>query len=221
MDNKIMIKNKKVKHTLRNTPRSTLRKGMKGIKEISHCAFFPKNGIGAEKIISVYWFVILIIIAGAVVAMVSLFYGSPYDVRVTEANIMINQVSNCLSQSGELNKNLFISENSEKKFNENFNLKKECNLIFEAKFKNQPGPSSERDEYFLEAEFYDLNNERLFSISEGNSNLKTDCKIAEGEKKYKRLSKCVDREFYSLDSENQAYKINILSVVRKTEKNVK
>ena len=111
MDNKIMIKNKKVKHTLRNTPRSTLRKGMKGIKEISHCAFFPKNRIGAENIISVYWFVILIIIAGAVVAMVSLFYGSPYDVRVTEANIMINQVSNCLSQSGELNKNLFISEN--------------------------------------------------------------------------------------------------------------
>src|SRR3989344_5603718 len=82
MDNKIMIKNKKVKHALR-----------KGIKEISHCAFFPKNRIGAEKIISVYWFVILIIIAGAVVAMVSLFYGSPYDVRVTEANIMINQVS--------------------------------------------------------------------------------------------------------------------------------
>ena len=204
MDNKIMIKNKKVKHILR-----------KGIKEISHYVFFPKNRIGAEKIISVYWFVILIIIAGAVVAMVSLFYGSPYDVRVTEANIMINQVSNCLSQSGELNKNLFISENSEKKFNENFNLLEECNLIFETKFENAVG------EYFLEAEFYDLNNERLFSISEGNSNLKTDCKIAEGEKKYKRLSKCVDREFYSLDSENQAYKINILSVVRKTDKNVK
>ena len=201
MDNKIMIKNKKVKHTLR-----------KGIKEISHYVFFPKNCIGAEKIISVYWFVILIIIAGAVVAMVSLFYGSPYDVRVTEANIMINQVSNCLSQSGELNKNLFISENSEKKFNENFNLLEECNLIFETESK------SEKGEYFLQIE---IKNERLFSISEGNSNLKTDCKIAEGEKKYKRLSKCVDREFYSLDSENQAYKINILSVVRKTEKNVK
>ena len=212
----MIVKNRKVKHTLRNTPR-------RGIKEISHYVFFPKNCIGAEKIISVYWFVILIIIAGAVVAMVSLFYGSPYDVREQEANIMINQVSNCLSENGELNKNLFIGENSEKKFNENFNLKEECNLIFEAKFKNQPGPSSERDEYFLEAEFYDLNNSsgKVFELFEGNSNLKTDCKIAEGEKKYKRLSKCVDREFYSLDSENQAYKINILSVVRKTEKNVK
>src|SRR3989338_6023166 len=192
MDNKIMIKNKKVKHILR-----------KGIKEISHYVFFPKNRIGAEKIISVYWFVILIIIAGAVVAMVSLFYGSPYDVRVTEANIMINQVSNCLSENGKLNQKLFSED---KTFNENFNLKKECNLIFEAKFKNQPGPSSERDEYFLEAEFYDLNNSsgKVFELFEGNSNLKTDCKIAEGEKKYKRLSKCVDREFYSLDSENQA-----------------
>ena len=171
-----------------------------------------KNKHGAEKIISIYWFAILIIIAGAVVAMVSLFYGMPYDVREQEANIMINQVSNCLSENGKLNQELF---NENKTFNENFNLKKECNLIFETESKNEKG------EYFLQIEIFNLNNERLFSISEGNFNLKTDCKIAEGEKEYKRLVKCIDRDFYSLDSENQAYKINILSAIKKTEKNVK
>ena len=188
-----------------------------------------KNKHGAEKIISIYWFAILIIIAGSVVAMVSLFYGMPYDVREQEANIMINQVSNCLSENGKLNQKLFSED---KTFNENFNLKEECSLIFETEFENSIG------EYFLEADFYNLNNGpkgvsqrddfikpsfgvKVFELSEGNFNLKTDCKIAEGEKEYKRLSKCVDREFYSLDSENQAYRINILSAIRKTEKNVK
>ncbi|MDP2672235.1 MAG: hypothetical protein Q8O84_00285 [Nanoarchaeota archaeon] len=187
-----------------------------------------KNKIGAEKILSIYWFAILIIIAGAVVAMVGLFYGAPYDVREQEANIMVNQVSNCLSENGKLNKELFKAKtgnfsinssesqiNESKNFDENFNLKEECNLIFETEFKNDGG------EYFLEADFYDLNNEKVFELSEGNFNLKTDCKIAEGEKEYKKLAKCVDREFYSLNYENQAYKINILSVILKTEKNVK
>src|SRR3989338_7034690 len=108
-----------------------------------------KNKRGAEKIISIYWFAILIIIAGSVVAMVSLFYGMPYDVREQEANIMINQVSNCLSENGKLNQKLFSED---KTFNENYNLKEECNLIFETEFKNVGG------EYFLEADFYDLNN---------------------------------------------------------------
>ena len=166
---------------------------------------------GAEKILSIYWFAILIIIAGAVVAMVSLFYGTPYDVRDTEANIMINQVSNCLSKNGKLAQELF---DETKNFNENFNLKEECNLIFETELK------SEREEYFLEADFYNLNNEKVFSISDGNSNLYADCKI-DSEGKYKRLSKCVDREFYSLDSSDDVFKIKITAVVRKTEKNVK
>ena len=186
-----------------------------------------KNKLGAEKIISIYWFAILIIIAGAVVAMVSLFYGTPYDVRDAEANILINKVSNCLSENGKLNKELF---NEDKKFNENYNLKEKCNLIFETEFEN------ERGEYFLETDFYDLNDGpsgvsqrddfiepssgvKVFSISEGNSNLYADCKIEN--EKYNKLSRCVDREFYSLDSSNNIFKIKITPVVRKTEKNVK
>ena len=176
-----------------------------------------KNKLGAEKILSIYWFAILVIIAGAVVAMVSLFYGTPYDVRDAEANIMINQVSNCLSENGKLNQELF---NEDKNFNEDYNLKEKCNLIFETEFKN------ERGEYFLEVDFYGLDDGpsvssgvKVFSISEGNLNLYADCKIEN--EKYKKLSKCIDREFYSLDSSDNVFKIKITSVVRKTEKNAK
>ncbi len=171
-----------------------------------------KNKHGAEKILSIYWFAILIIVAGAIVAMVSLFYGTPYDVRETEANIMINKAVNCLSENGKLKEELF---NEVKNFNENFNLKEKCNFIFETE------SQSERGEYFLEADFYNLkNDEKILSISDGNSNLYADCKI--GEEKYKKISKCAEREFYSLSPfSDDAFKIKIISAVRKTEKNVK
>lgn len=186
-----------------------------------------KNKHGAEKILSIYWFAILIIVAGAVVAMVSLFYGSPYDVREIEANILVNKAVNCLSENGKLNSELFKEKTGDffinspesqikeaKNFNENFNLKEKCNFIFETEFKD------ERGEYFLQTEFYNLNNEKVFSISEENSNLYADCKI--GEEKYKKIPRCIEREFYSLSPfSDEVFKIKIISAVRKTEKNVK
>lgn len=170
------------------------------------------NKRGAEKILSIYWFAILIIIAGAVVAMVSLFYGTPYDVREAEANIIVNKIANCLSENGKLSDRLF---NEAKNLNEDFNLKEKCNFILETESKSETG------EYFLQTEFYNLNNEKVFSISEGNSNLYADCKIQD--EKYKKISKCVEREFYSLDpfSDSSAFKIKIISAVSKTEKNAK
>ena len=181
--------------------------------KIFSCKFYLKNRKAAEKILSIYWFAILIIIAGTIVEMVSLFYGAPYDVRSAEANIMINQVSDCLSGNGELNQKLF---DVDKNLNDNFNLKEECSFVFETEFKK------DREEYFLETNFYNLNNDRIFSVSDGNSNLYADCKI-NPEEKYKKLSKCVEREFYSLNpfSDDEIFKIKIISIIRKTEKNVK
>lgn len=169
------------------------------------------NKRGTDKILSVYWFAILVIIAGAVVAMVSLFYGAPYDVREIEANIMINQISDCLSEEGKLSQELF-SNNS---FNEEFSILDTCKITFETEktFNNE-------EQYYLEINFYNLNNEEnAFKISQGNSNFKADCEIES--ENYERLVKCVSRDFYSLDSLSNVYKINILSVIRKTEKNVK
>lgn len=170
-----------------------------------------KNKHGAEKVLSIYWFAILIIVAGAIVAMVSLFYGTPYDVREMEANIMSNKAMNCFSENGRLNPGLF---NENKIFNEYFNLKEECDFVLDAEFE------SERGEYFLEADFYDINNENVLSISEGNSNLYADCKIQDD--KYKKIAQCAEREFYSLSPfDDKLFKIKIISAVGKIEKNVK
>ena len=83
------------------------------------------NKRGAEKIISVYWFVILFLVAGTIAYSVSIFYGDPYDVREIESNILTNKIADCLSENGKLKYGL--PEKFEGVFLE------ECNLNFNTK----------------------------------------------------------------------------------------
>jgi len=155
------------------------------------------NKKGTDKILSVYWFVILFITAGGIIYMVSGFYGNPYDVREIEANIMLNKVAECLSEGIYLNKE--IVENKE-------NFFEECHLNFNV----EDSYGWNNNQYYLEI--------RDFNIAEGNLNLKEVCNL-KGEKSVS----CVERNFYLpySDEENKGVMINVLSVVRKTEKNAR
>jgi len=159
-----------------------------------------------NKIISVYWFVILFIVAGAVVYMALSFYGKPYDIRETEANALLNKVAKCLSEAGYLEKGVLGPE-----FKENFAEK--CHLNFETEDAYE---WKERGQYYVEINFYDfLTDQEISTIKEGNEDLKADCKL-EG----KTSPVCLKRSIYLIDKNQNQYKIDILSIVRKTEKNV-
>lgn len=174
-----------------------------------------KSNKGADRVVSVYWFVILMIIAGTAVAMVDLFYNSPYDVRTIEADLMANKISECMSENGRANANLIF----EGKINENFSLIRECSFNFEV----ESGLDNEHGNYYLEADFFDFDSgENLFLVSEGNPAFKEDCRVAEDSEKYGKLARCVERTLYLSDSlDGRFYEIKILSVVRKTSKNVR
>lgn len=74
----------------------------------------PKNKIGADKILSIYWFAILFIIAAGILAMVYVFYNQPFDVREIEAEILSAKTASCISEQGILDsKWLEGSENLE------------------------------------------------------------------------------------------------------------
>ena len=160
-----------------------------------------KNKKGAEKIISVYWFAILVLVAGTIVYMVSTFYGDPYDIRGIESNIMINKIADCLSENGKLNS----------KINQN-NFLEECNLNF----------GNDKDEYYVEVEFYYFENynsenkEPFFNIVKGNINLKSFGEIASASNSIFKSEK----SFYVLNENNEELIIKITSIIRKTEKNV-
>jgi len=164
------------------------------------------NKKATEKILSVYWFAILIIVAGGVFAMVYTFYHQPYDVREIEANLMINKVADCLSKGGKLDSYVIFDQG----FSEDF--LDTCNLIFDT----EQAEWGDIPQYYLQVNFYKTEDEEtsVFEIAEGNKNFLSSCDM-EGEK----LATCAEEEFYSLG--DQPYLIKILSIVRKTEKNVK
>lgn len=167
-----------------------------------------------DKIISVYWFVILIIVSVAVVYGISAFYSHPYDVRAIEAEVLSNKVADCFSSSGKLNDGLFKDGSFDPEFNQKF--MSFCKLDF------NPEKSFESvEQYYVKADFYKVDNlnEPTFVAYVGNQNLASNCEIQK-EEDYKRIAKCLEKRFYATYAGDQ-YLIKILSVVRKTEKNVK
>ena len=158
------------------------------------------NKIGTDKILSIYWFAILFIVAAAVVYMSVSFYGNPYDVREIESKIMINNLADCFSEGGYLREEIIFEGNF--LLNES-NFLEICNLNFNV----EDYSGWENNQYFVKINFYDLLGNSIFEISKGNINLKQDC-----EKTEKNFPVCVEREFHSLDNNENKYLIKILSV---------
>ena len=179
-----------------------------------------KNKKGAEKIISVYWFVILFMVAGTIAYSVSIFYGNPYDVREIETGILINNVADCLSKDGKLKEGVLTQD-----FKDTF-LEK-CHLNF----------GNDKDEYYIEIEFYNFDNLEeafKFNIIKGNINLKNSIEyissnsVFANEKSFYVLN---EKEEISEDDEDKEVQkkpkkiteelvVEITSIIRKTKENV-
>lgn len=172
------------------------------------------NKKAGSKIITLYWFVILIIIAGGLFAMVYSFYHYPYDVRELEGAVMINKIADCLSSKGELNSELFNEEGFSESYKNNFLDNCHINFNVEESWEREP-------QYYFRVNFYNATNleNSVFDISKGDKNLIADWNIQE-EKEYKRAAKGVEDDFFSSYG-GDLYLIKILTIIKKTEKNVK
>ncbi len=170
-----------------------------------------KNKRG-DKIISVYWFAILLIVAAGISGMVYVFYGAPYDIREIESDILINQIADCVSYAGRINADLVSNGQS----NQNSaDFLETCHLIFNSS-------EWEEEQYYTEVYFYKIEdlNAPLLTLKKGNNKWFTYCELQKN-KEYEKLTKCVKKSFYSLDDLNNQYIIKILAAVSKAEKNVK
>lgn len=164
-----------------------------------------KNKRG-DKILSVYWFAVLFIVAAAIVYMVVSFYGHPYDVRAAEANALTNKVADCLSTGGYFD--VSVLKSSQKDFLITCGINFTTENIY----------NWSNDQFYLEVHIYNFSSGKagneLFSTTQGNTNLRDSCT-----QPGPSMPVCIQRSFYSVDKDNNQYKINITSVVRKTEKN--
>ena len=176
------------------------------------------NKKGAEKILSVYWFIILILVAGGIYGMIYMFYSHPFDIREIEVNALTNKVADCISSKGRINEGVFNESGFlDKNFEDNF--LDSCKINFNVE--DEHG-WEDRQQYFFRVRFFtigDLNNP-FSEFSNGESLWLKDCQeIAKGTA-LEASSKCAEKRFYSVDGNKQIL-VDILSAVRKFEKNVK
>jgi hypothetical protein len=165
-----------------------------------------------DKLISVYWFAILVIVAVGVVLMVNAFYGNPYDVRQIESETLADHVANCIYYGGQVNPSLLSADGV---FRPDFrdNFMHMCFLNFSVEGEFTPVP------YYIEVNFSSGINDfkNVFGISEGNINLRPDCYISAGN--MQNLAKCTQKEFFMKSSSGKVYAVKILSVVSKVTEN--
>jgi len=172
-----------------------------------------KDKTGADKILSVYWFAMLFIIASGIFAIVYVFYLYPFDVREIEAAVLTGRIAECVSIQGIFDSD-FISDTTGKSF-----ISRQCHFNFNSEFDEM--------QYYAEVKIYDFKtfgnlSTPMKTIFDGNGNLKADCELQKSSKNnFKTQSKCSEKLIYSIDDENVPYLVKILSVVRKTEKNAR
>jgi len=169
----------------------------------------------------------LVIIAGGIFAMVTTFYGHPYDVRPLEADILSKKTADCLSQKGVLNPSLFNESNG------NFSTEFKENFLDECGFNFNLKTVEGRNQYYTEAEFFIINSsenktkiseEPVFKIRKGNINWKEGCDV---EEEYSRSAKCSEKRIYSLapssipEKGGKQYLIKVISIIEKINQNVK
>ena len=136
-----------------------------------------------SKIISVYWFFILFIVAAAVAYMVYLFYGTPYDIREIEARILTNQIADCISEGGYL-RGRILEDNFTNNFLDKCNLNFDVEDIYDWKKQGQ---------YYAEVNFHEFDEsapnsfgKKILGIVNGNENLKTVFLLGKSEEKRKK-----------------------------------
>jgi len=159
-----------------------------------------KGKKATDKLLSVYWFAVLFIVAAGIVYIALSFYGKPYDVRNVEADILTNKIADCLSTRGVLIDNWGD-------LNEN-NFLETCDLNFNVEDTN----GWKNDQFFVRVEFLNITDNVLENaVSAGYFNLENFCE--------EKLVVCLERKMYSLDLEGNSYQVKIKSIVRKNEKN--
>ena len=165
-----------------------------------------------DKLLSVYWFAILVIVAVGIVLMVNTFYGDTYDVRNVESRILAQKAADCIYFGGKFNPELFSSGDL---FRDDFrdNFLEKCNLNFST------GQEFVRSPYYIEVNFYSEGDTRnsKFSISAGNQNWKSDCSLNVKDKS--NLATCTNESFYSITDSGSIYLVKILSIVGKVDQN--
>ena len=170
------------------------------------------NKKAGERVLSIYLFIIYIMVSIGIVSGVVLFYGSGLDVRTAEAGILTDKVIDCLTEQGRLHENI-LKDNSD--------LLAFCKL----NFKDNSGLYQGDEQYGVRVEFFDFNScnkegdkivcsNEIKKIEAGRNDFLKYCDL-----KGDKIPKCDKKEVYVLNNK-EGILIKITGAVGQTDKNV-
>ncbi|MEK6935379.1 MAG: hypothetical protein AABW67_01190 [Nanoarchaeota archaeon] len=114
-----------------------------------------------EKLLSIWWFFVLGVIAGGMVIGVLIYSSADVDIKEIEAGILAERISICLIDNGYLKENILEKE---------FNVFDFCNLnktVFE-----------KGSNFYFNISIYDSGS-LIFNLTEGSYSFENECSIQE------------------------------------------
>ncbi|MBS3073008.1 hypothetical protein J4477_04200 [Candidatus Pacearchaeota archaeon] len=146
-----------------------------------------------EKLFSIWWFIIIIIVGLGIITGVNLFYSFNLDVRSLESDILANKVIKCVADSGGINVDIL---------NEDFDLYSKCEISQSV---------LENNKYFVKISVMDFfSGNVLIEHKYGNNVFERDCEI-KSKLIAQNYPECSEKTVYVIDSDGNKYLINVLT----------
>ena len=159
-----------------------------------------KSKKGGEKVFSIWWFFVLVIVGLGIVSGVIIFFSSAVDIREAEAEILSDKIAECIVKQRVL---------TDISLEEGFNILEECDFSEDV--------FSRGSKFYFNISFLDENGNHLRDdLLEGDFSYAKDCEIQEGENnkiKAKHFPKCVKKEEHIFYYENNVLRRATLEIL--------
>ncbi len=170
-----------------------------------------------ERVLSIYLFIVYIIVAIGIISGVIIFYGSPLDVRLAEASILSSKVIDCITEQGYLK--LEVLE-------DDYDLMKSCYFDFSDKANQYGGEEQFAVRLIIsnlsscskagEEELLEVICSENLKIEEGNEKFLEFCTTFTEKVEGKKIPKCDESAIYILNKDERTL-LRVLSAVKKIE----
>ena len=155
-----------------------------------------KTKKAGTKLLSVWWFLVLVIIAIGIVAGTSIFITKKIDTRAVEADILVSRAIICLVNQGIIRED-FLKEN--------FNIFQKCALSEKIIDKSS--------NYFLNISLFDATSNKLVNVPlvYGNHAFEKECKVPASGVVAPNFPRCSEKSLDVIDSSGNKFKLNIIA----------
>ena len=143
-----------------------------------------------SKLLSIWWFAVLVVILAGILIGTSVFFSDKVDVRYYEANALGNRIADCIVYKGVLNEE-YIADKSK--------ILADCFISDNV---------SKDGNYYINITI-DYGKANIKELIFGNAAFEKDCPIGNAMKSARNYPKCLTKEFEVYDAFGNKVKIEI------------